>query len=350
MQITQKPFGTLSNGTNVEIIELQNDHYITVKILTYGGIIQSILTPDEKGLLKDIVLGKEDMEGYEKDDSYIGAVVGPVAGRINQAKFKIDDKEFLVDVNDGIHHLHGGSAGLSMKVWEAITDKREDSVKLVLNTSSKDGEGGYSGNRTFKTTYILNNKNQLMIYFDATTDKDTVINMTSHSYFNLSNEEDTIYHQKMMINAQKTLTVDDKLIPDGSFDFVIGKPTNFSRGALLGEALKGMKEGIDKVYVINKEYGAFGVTAKAVDEKSGRTLDLVTDQPAVILYTSNHFDGSAMGKNGKPLIRHGAFCLETQHYTDAPNHPNFPCIIVRAGEKYRSRTQITFGLLSDEHP
>lgn len=349
MNITRKLFGTLSNHTNVDIIELENDRHIKVRILTYGGIIQSIMTPDEHGYQKDIVLGKDDLEGYLKDDSYIGAVVGPIAGRINKGKFHIDDKEFILDTNGGDHHLHGGSAGLTMKVWEAKTEIREDSVKLVLSASSQDGEGGYSGNRTYKTTYILNNKNQLMIYFDATTDKDTIINMTSHSYFNLSNEDENIYAQKMMINAQKTLTVNKDLIPDGSFDFVIGKPTNFTRGALLGEALKGMEEGIDKVYVVNKEYGTFGIAAKAVDEKSGRTLDLVTDQPAVVLYTSNHFDGSALGKDGQALIRHGAFCLEPQHYPDSPNHPNFPCIVIRAGEKYKSRTQFTFGLTSDTH-
>lgn len=349
MNISQKLFGSLSNGKTVDLIELQNDHQITVRILSYGGIIQSILTPDEKGFLKDIVLGKDDIKGYENDDSYIGAVIGPTAGRIHQAKFKIDDTEFSLDTNGAKHHLHGGSAGLTMKVWDVKTEKRAASVKLELRTSSKDGEGGYSGNRNYKTTYILNNRNQLMIYFDADTDKDTIINMTSHSYFNLSNEDPHIYHQKVMMNSQKTLTVDDELIPDGTFEYVNGKAYNFSRGALLGEALKGMEEGIDKVYVINKEYGAFGISAKVVDEKSGRTLDLVSDQPAVILYTSNHFDGSAMGKNGKALIRHGAFCLEPQHYPDAPNHPNFPCITVRAGEEYKSRNMFTFGLLGDHH-
>lgn len=349
MNITQKHFGKLSNGNAIDIIELSNDHSISIKILTYGGIIQSIMTPDEKGFLKDIVLGKDDMEGYENDDSYIGAVVGPTAGRIKNGQFNIDDRSFTVDKNGGEHHLHGGSAGLSMKVWDAKLEKRENSVKLELETSSSDGEGGYPGNRSFKTTYILNNKNQLLIYFDAITDKDTIINMTSHSYFNLSNKEDHIYNTKMMMNAQKALHVNEDLIPDGQIDYVLGKPYNFTRGAKLGEAIKGMKEGIDKVYIINKAYGVFGISAKAVDEKSGRTIDLVTDQPGIVLYSSNHFDGSAKGKEGKPLIKHGAFCLEPQHYPDSPNQPTFPCITVRAGEKYKSRSQFTFGLLSDRH-
>ena len=349
MNITRTHYGTLSNGSKVDIIELNNDKQISIKILTYGGIIESIITPDEEGFLKNIVLGKDNIEGYEKDSSSIGALVGPTAGRISQGQFKIDDNSFALDNNGAKHNLHGGIAGLNKKVWTTELEKRADSVKLVLTFSSVDGEGGYPGNRIFKTTYILNNKNQLLIYFDATTDKDTIINLTSHSYFNLSNEDDNIYDTKMMMNAQKALVVDSELIPDGQIDYVLGTPYNFTRGAKLGEALKGMKEGIDRVYIINKAYGSFGISAKAVDEKSGRTLDLVTDQPGVVLYTSNHFDGSEMGRNGKPLIKHGAFCLEPQHFPDAPNHSTFPSIILRGGEKYKSRNQFTFGLVSHSH-
>lgn len=349
MNITRTHYGTLSNGSNVDLIELSNDHQITIKILTYGGIIESITTPDEEGFLKNIVLGKDDLAGYEKDSSSIGALIGPTAGRINQGQFKIDSNEFTLDNNGGKHNLHGGIASLNKKVWDAELEKRSDSVKLVLTFSSADGEGGFPGNRIFKTTYILNNKNQLLIYFDATTDKNTIINLTSHSYFNLSNEEENIYSTTMMMNAQKALVVDEEMIPNGQMDYVLGTPYNFTRGAKLGEALKGMKEGIDRVYIINKPYGTFGISAKAVDEKSGRTLDLVTDQPGVVLYTSNHFDGSDMGKNGKPLIRHGAFCLEPQHFPDSPNHGNFPCITIRAGEIYKSRNQFTFGLVSNSH-
>lgn len=349
MNITRKHYGTLSNGSNVDIIELSNDHQITLRILTYGGIIESIITPDEEGFLKNIVLGKDDLAGYEKDSSSIGALVGPTAGRISHGQFKIDDHHFSLDNDGAKHNLHGGIAGLNKKVWDAELEKRTDSVKLVLSFNSPDGEGGYPGNRNFKTTYILNNKNQLLIYFDADTDKDTIINLTSHSYFNLSNEDENIYDTTMMMNAQKALHVDEELIPDGQYDYVLGTPYNFSRGAKLGEALKGMKEGIDRVYIINKAYGVFGISAKAVDEKSGRTLDLVTDQPGVVLYTSNHFDGSEMGRNGRPLIKHGAFCLEPQHFPDSPNHGNFPCITIRAGEKYKSRNQFTFGLVSHSH-
>ena len=349
MNISQEHFGKLSNGTSVDMIELQNDHKISIKILSYGGIIHSLLTPDLQGNFKDIVLGRDDIKGYEEDNNYLGAVVGPTAGRIHQGKFNIDDNEYLIDTNEGAHHLHGGQTGLSNKVWDFKTEKREGSVKLELFTSSFDTEGGYPGHRNFRTTYILNNKNQLMIYFDADTDKDTIINMTSHSYFNLSNEDDTILNQKIMINAQKTLSVNQALIPDGSFEYVLGKPTNFSRGAILEESIKRNNDGFDHVYVINKEYGAFGISAKAVDEKSGRTLDLVTDQPAAVFYTSNHFDGSAQGKDGKPLIKYAGFCLEPQHFPDAPNHPNFPCITLRARKKYKSRSMFTFGLTSDRH-
>ncbi len=349
MNITRTHYGTLSNGSKVDIIELSNDRQIKINILNYGGIIESIMTPDEDGFLKNIVLGKDNIEGYEKDQSSLGAIVGPTAGRINQGKFKIDETEYTLDNNGGVHNLHGGAAGLNKKLWDAEIEKREESVKLVLTYQAKDGEGGYPGHRVFKTTFILNNKNQLLIYFDAETDKDTIINLSSHSYFNLSNDDENIYNTKMMMNAQKMLVVDEELIPDGQMEYVLGTAFNFSRGAKLGEALKGMKEGIDKVYIINKAFGSFGISAKAVDEKSGRTIDLVTDQPGVVLYTSNHFNSSELGKDQKPLNKHAAFCLEPQHFPDAPNHGNFPCITIRAGEHYKSRNQFTFGLVSDSH-
>jgi len=349
MNISQEHFGKLSNGSSVDSIELKNDHELSIKILSYGGIIQSIIAPDLQGVFKDIVLGKEDIKAYEEDDSYMGAVIGPTAGRIHQGKFNLDDTNYILDTQGEAHHLHGGPVGLSHKIWGYKTESREGSVKLELFTQAMDGEGGYPGLRNYKVTYILNNKNQLMIYFDADTDKDTIINMSSHSYFNLSNEDETIMNHKIMINAQKTLSLNQDLIPDGTYEYVLGKPLNFNRGAILEEAIKKNNGGFDHVYVINKEYAAFGISAKAVDEKSGRTLDLVTDQPAVVFYTSNDFDGSALGKDGKPLIKYAGFCLEPQHFPDAPNHPNFPCITLRAGKKYKSRSMFTFGLTSDRH-
>jgi len=350
MNISRQDFGKLRSGEHIEIITLVNDRGIEVSILTLGGIIQAVKTPDEDGHFKDIVLGYDDIQGYEKDPYYMGAIVGPVAGRISYAQFPLYSKIHQLEANADEHHLHGGSAGLNFKIWEADVFKRQDSVKAVLRAHANDGEGGYPGNRTFKTTYILNNKNQLMIYFDAETDADTIVNMTSHSYFNLSAQEnDGIGEHLVMINALKTLAVDEKLIPNGNFDYVLGKATNFSRGKTLKEALSQQEDGFDHVYILNKEMGKFGISAKVVHQQSGRVLEVVTNQPALVFYTNNHSDGATLGKKTQPILKHGSFCLEAQQLADAPNHSNFPSILIKAGETYKSRTQLTFGLASETH-
>ena len=187
-----------------------------------------------------------------------------------------------------------------------------------------------------------------MIYFDAISDKDTIVSMTSHSYFNLS-EKPHIYDHLVMINALKTLSVDDNSVPNGQFDYVLGQASNFSRGKLIGQALDQMPNGLDHVYVINKEAGKFGITAKVIEEKSGRTLELVSNQPGLVFYTNNAPDGTVIGKNNQAIIKHSAFCIEPQHFPNAPNIINFASIVLKAGATYKSRNQFTFGLTSDEH-
>lgn len=349
MHISKQSFGFLPDGEEVFIIKMKNHRGIEVEIITYGAIIKAIKTPDLGGNFEDIVLGKDNLQGYLEDDSCLGAVAGPVVGRIGKAHAVISGKLFEFEKNDGENSLHGGAAALHRRNWKAEIAERENSVKLELSCHAKHLEGGYPGNRSFKTTYILNKKNQLLVYFDAITDQDTIINLSTHSYFNLSGKHQDIYDHKMMLNSLKILNMGAGNIPDGSESYVLGTPFNFSRGALLGEALKKIDFGIDHAYIINKEFGAFGISAKAVHESSGRTMDLVTDQPVLVFYTANHFDGSQLGKNGLPLKKHHAFCLEPQHHPDAPNHPNFPSIEIKAGEKYKSRTQMTFGLTTDEH-
>jgi len=350
MNIETKEFGKLSNGQQIQIVYLENDRKIKIGIITFGARIQSIITPDEEGDLKDIVLGYDNAISYEKDRYYMGAVVGPVAGRIAQGCFPLNGETCELEKNIAPHHLHGGSLGLHQKIWEFDTEERHDSVKLILKTQATHGENGYPGNRHFQVTYILNNKNQLLVYFDADTDADTIINLTSHCYFNLSSKEnDSIHDHIIMMNAQKALVLDDYLLPTGSFEYVLGKAENFSRGKKLGDALTQLPNGIDHVYAINKEYGKFGISAKAVHPLSGRNIDLVTNQPAVVLYTNNSADTSILGKNKQGIIQYGAFCLEPMHFPDSPNHPSFPSIIVKAGESYKSRNQYTFGLQSESH-
>jgi aldose 1-epimerase len=349
MHISQQSFGYLPNGEEVFLINMKNSHGIEIEIITYGAIIKSLKTPDLKTEFEDIVLGKDDLQGYISDDSCLGAVAGPVAGRIGNAKAMIGGKLFEFDKNDGDNSLHGGRAGLQNKNWKAEMVQRDHSVKLELTYKAEHLEGGYPGNRLFKATYILNEKNQLLIYFDATTDQDTIINMSTHSYFNLSGKHQTIYDHKMMLNSMKILNVKEGNLPDGSESYVLGTAYNFSRGGLIGEALQKLEAGIDHAYIINKEFGTFGISAKVVHEASGRTMDIVTDQPVLVFYTANHYDGSQLGKSKLPLEKHHAFCLEPQFHPDAPHHSHFPSIEIKTGEKYKSRTQITFGLTTDEH-
>jgi len=348
MNITKEDFGHLSDGRQIERIVLSNNNHIDISILTYGGIIQSLKTPDLNGDIKDIVLGYDSIEGYENDPYYMGAVVGPVAGRIKNARFQLNNETIELQANAGNDLLHSGDVGLSSKVWEAVMEEKNDSVKLTLSYMAQDDEGHFPGNRKFTTTYILNNKNQLMIYLDATSDKDTIVNMTSHSYFNLSGKPH-IYDHLVMINALKTLAVDENLIPNGQFDYVLGQPTNFSRGKHIREALDKMPDGLDHVYVVNKEAGKFGITAKVIEEESGRTIELVSNQPGLVFYTNNFPDGTVIGKNKEAIVKHSAFCIEPQHFPNAPNITNFASIVLKAGEKYKSRNQFTFGLTSDEH-
>ena len=348
MEIIKENFGKLSDGRSIEKITLLNNNGLEINILTYGGIIQSLKTPDLLGNFKDVVLGYDDIAGYLNDPYYMGAIIGPVAGRISGATFPLNNKVIKMKANAGPDLLHSGEAGLNAKIWEPTISEKKDSVKLTLTTTAEDGEGGFTGFREFTVSYILNNKNQLMIYFDAISDKDTVVNMTSHSYFNLS-DKPHVYDHFVMINALKTLAVNEDLIPNGEFDYVLGKGTNFSRGRLIGDALNEVKEGIDHVYVINKEIGKFGITTKVVDEKSGRTIELVTDQPGLVFYTNNAPNGEVLGKNQQAIIKHSAFCIEPQHFPNAPNHSNFGSILLKAGDKYKSRNQFTFGLSSDVH-
>lgn len=349
MHISQQSFGNLANGEEVFLIKMKNSNDLEVEIITYGAIIKSIKTPNLRGEFDNIILGIDHLKGYVDDDSCLGAVVGPVAGRIGNAQARIGGQLFDFDKNDGENTLHGGSAGLHKKNWNAEISELVNSVKVVLTYEAMDLEGGFPGNRVFKTTYILNNYNQLMVYFDATTDKDTIINMSTHSYFNLSGKNQTIYDHKMMINSLKILNTYTNTIPDGTEKHILGTPYNFSRGALLGDALGKIDFGIDDAYIINKEYGSFGIAAKVIHESSGRTMDLVTDQPVLVFYTANYFDGSKLGNDGLPLKKHHAFCWEPQHHPDAANHIEFPSIEVKAGETYKSRTQMSFGLTTDSH-
>lgn len=345
MNISKEFFGKSSAGEDVFKHVLENSLKTRIEILDLGCIVRSIETLDKFGDLADITLGYDVLSDYENDPHYMGAVVGRVANRIGKAQYI--DGPFMVklDKNFGKHHLHGGSNALNSVIWKSRPLKHNNSVGVEFTYRSLDGENGYPGNVDFKTSYILNNKNQLMIYFTVETDKRTPINLTSHIYYNLSGgKTPTVLDHIAMINALKYLDSDDDLVPTGKLNYVMGSPVNFSRGKSIGTDLDKMKNGYDHTFVINKELGRFLVTSRVIDPLSGRILDIVTDQPTVQLYTANNFDGSQIGKKGMKLEKHAGFCMETQAFPDAPNHSNFPSIFINPGEKYSSHTQISFQL------
>lgn len=348
MELREEYFGTTENGEKVFRYFLENNFKTKMEILDYGCIVQSIKTADKRGEFGDIVLGYDSLAEYEDDAHYLGATVGPVANRIGKAQYI--DGPFMVklDKNDGQNHLHGGLKGLNKVVWKAKPFQKKNSIGVEFTYRSPDGESGYPGNVDFKTTYILNNKNQLMIYYSAETDKRTPINLTSHIYYNLSGGKNpNVLGHYAMINALKYLDTDANLIPTGKLNFVIGSPVNFSRGKIIGDDIDKTAIGYDHTYVINKEPGKFIITSKVVEPERGRILEVVTDQPTLQFYTSNHFDGSQIGKKGVKFDKHAAFCLEAQGFPNAPNHSNFPSVFLNPGEKYSSHTQISFQIKYD---
>jgi aldose 1-epimerase len=348
MEWHKEQFGITANGRVVNRYVFENNFKTRISVLDYGCIIQTIETPDKFGNLADIILGYDSIEEYENDSHYMGALVGRVANRIGKAQYI--DGPFLVklDNNEGENHLHGGSKGLSKVVWKAEPFQKNNSVGIDFYYRSPDGENGYPGNVDFKVTYILNNKNQLMIYTNAVTDKRTPINLTSHVYYNLSGDASgDILDHFVMINALKFLDTDAQLVPNGKLNYVIGSPVNFSRGKKVGVDLDKMTNGYDHTYVINKEPGKFVITSKAIEAESGRVLEIVTDEPTLQFYTSNFFDGSLTGKNGIRYQKFAAFCMEAQGFPNSPNRANFPTVFLNPGEKYSRHTQISFQIKYD---
>ncbi|MBN2236716.1 MAG: galactose mutarotase [Bacteroidales bacterium] len=348
MNLTKELFGRLKSGEEVYKYTFENNFKTKISVLDYGCVIQSVFTVDKFGAFADIALGYDQLLDYEEDTHSIGAVVGRVANRIGKAQYI--DGPFLVklDKNEGENQLHGGPKGLNKAIWRAEPFEKHNSIGIDFYYRSSDGENGFPGNIDFKVTYLLNNKNQFMIYMSAETDKRTPINLTTHAYYNLTGDfEKSVLDHYVMINALKYLETDEQQIPTGKFNYVIGNPVNFSRGKSIGADIAKTANGFDHSFVINKEPGKFVITSKAIDPVSGRILEIVTDQPTLQFYTSNNFDGSKADKYGRKFQKHAAFCMEPQGFTDAPNHSNFASIFVNPGDKYSSHTQISFQVKYD---
>jgi len=349
--IVQEPFGRTPDGQPIELVTLMNSHGLRAEVMTYGAIIVSLKTPDRTGQFDDIVLGWETAEPYFKGSPFFGAVAGRYANRIANGRFTLDGQEYVLAKNNGPNHLHGGIKGWDKVVWqpEAFNDKT--GVGVHLSYTSADGEEGYPGRVKARITYTFTDANELKIDYFATTDKPTVINLTQHSYFNLSggNAADILGHE-LTINADRYTPVDDGLIPTGALVPVEGTPFDFRRPALIGARI-GTNDtqlkrgrGYDHNFVLNRTGSDLSLAATAYEPTTGRTLDVLTTEPGVQFYSGNFLDGTLAGKNGQKYIQRAGFCLETQHFPDSPNHPDFPSTVLRPGEEYKSTTVFKFGV------
>jgi aldose 1-epimerase len=352
-RITVAPFGALANGQQVRAFTMTNARGVQVRVIDYGGIIVSIKTPDRAGTLADIVLGFDDVQGYVKSSPYFGAITGRYANRIAKGRFQLDGKTYTLAVNNGPNALHGGLRGFDKVIWSVEPHADSAGLRLVLRYTSPDGEEGYPGTLHATVTYTLTDANQLTVDYEATTDKPTVINLTQHSYFNLHGEGNgTILDHVLTLDADRYTPIDSTSIPTGELPSVAGTPFDFRKPTPIGARIDQRDpqlvngHGYDHNFVLNRPPGATGLVhaAHVVDPSTGRTLDVATTEPGVQFYTGNFLDGSFAGKNGHVYQRRSGFCLETQHYPDSPNKPQFPSVVLRPGQTYRSQTQFTFGV------
>lgn len=343
--ISKQEYGTTANGQKVDQYILTNSSGLQVDIITYGGRITSLKTPDKNGAFENVVLGFDNLAQYEKDNPFFGALIGRYGNRIGGAKFSLNDKPYQLAKNDGDNNLHGGLKGFDKKVWEAKTEEAPTSASLILTYISPDGEEGFPGTLTTTVTYTLHNDNSLEVLYEATTDKTTVVNLTQHAYFNLSGDfSSTILDHELEILADYYLPVDKGLIPTGELEAVEGSPFDFRQAKVIGQDIA--KEntqlqlggGFDHCWILNNQQAGYRRAAAAYHPGSGRYLEVFTDEPGIQFYSGNFLDGTLPAPNGGTYAKRSGLCLETQHYPDSPNQSEFPSVTLEPGEKYSSKT------------
>lgn len=343
MSVTKSPFGTLPNGRQVNLYTCVNAQRMTMKVMNYGAIVVEVQTPDRDGHLANVNLGFDKLDGYLGGHPYFGSTVGRYANRIAKGRFTLDGKQYELATNNGPNHLHGGKIGFNRVLWDAKPVETDNSVGVRLTYTSKDGEEGYPGTLKAIVTYSLTSQNEIRIDYVATTDKPTPINLTNHCYWNLGGAgSGTILNHVLTLAADKYLPVDSTLIPTGELASVRGTPFDFTTPHSIGsriDKVAGDPPGYDHCFVLRGQDGSLALAAKVEDPKSGRVLEVYTTQPGVQFYTGNFLSGGPSDAGNK---QHEAFCLETQHYPDSPNHPEFPSIILRPGQTYRQTTVMRF--------
>lgn len=349
--VTKADFGTTQDGKKVDLYTLTNANGLVAKITNYGGTVTELWVPDRDGKLDDILLGFDNIKDYEEKSPYFGAVVGRYGNRIGKGKFTLDGKEYTLAVNNDENHLHGGLKGFDKVVWDAAPFQTAKAVGLKLHYLSKDMEEGYPGNLDVTVTYTLTNKNELTINYAATTDKATVCNLTNHSYYNLAGQgvRDNSENQ-VMLNADYFTPVDKGLITTGELLPVKGTPMDFTTLTAIGSRVDNDDTqlkyggGYDHNWVLNKKSDEMSLAAKVYEPTSGRIMKIYTNEPGIQFYSGNFLDGTFAGKAGKVYKHRYAFCLETQHYPDSPNKPDFPSTVLRPGQKYQTTTVHKFSV------
>lgn len=349
-QVEKQPFGATTDGIAVDIYTLTNTGGAKVKIITYGARVVSIEVPDRTGKLSDVTLGYDDLQGYEKDSSYLGAIVGRYGNRIANGRFTLDGQTYTLATNNNGNHLHGGLRGFDKVVWTGKGSVFAGVARLRLTYLSKDHEEGYPGNLSVTVTYSLTNRNELKIDYAAQTDKATVLNLTNHAYFNLAGagNGDILKHE-MRINALRFTPTNDTSIPLGELRSVKGTPLDFTTATPIGARIEDKYEqivsgsGYDHNFVMNKAAGKLGLAAEVYEATSGRLLRVYTTEPGVQFYSGNFLSG-ATGKQGLTYPRRSGFCLETQHFPDSPNKSKFPTTVLRPGGRYTQTTIYQFSI------
>jgi aldose 1-epimerase len=344
--VKQESYGKMPDGTQVDRYTLTNANGMEAGIITYGGALVKLTAPDKSGKFADVVLAMDDLDGMRKQDAFFGALIGRYGNRIGNAQFKLDGQIFKLPANNGPNTLHGGPEGFDKKVWAAQKGSAADGPSLELTYTSKDGEMGFPGNLTAKVVYTLTNNNTLRIDYTATTDKTTVVNLTNHAYWNLAGEGDILGHE-VMIAADRFTPVDDGLIPTGELKPVKGTPFDFTTATAIGARINQNDQqlkygkGYDHNWVLNKNDASMTKAAEVRDPKSGRVMEVWTTEPGLQFYTGNFLNGSLKSK-GRSFDLRSAFCMETQHFPDSPNRPEFPSTTLKPGQTYHTTSEYRF--------
>ena len=343
--IEKEAFGVTTDGTPVDRYTLRNDGGAMLRLITYGAVVTELHVPDRSGRVEDVVLGFDELKQYETVSPYFGCVAGRVAFRIAGGRFELDGKTYQLALNNGPHHLHGGTRGFSHLVWQAEPVERQDGPAVELTLASPDGDQGYPGNLRVSVVYMLTHRNELAVDFAATTDRPTPINLTHHGYFNLTGPALTdIRGHELWIDADRYSPLNKDLTPTGTIESVEGTPLDFTSPIAIGARQDGC---YDLAYLHNHADGFLNNelehVATAHDPATGRVMEVHTTAPAIILYSGIYLDGSLRGKNGAVYPKHAGFCMEAGHLPDSVNHAEFPSTILRPGETYRHRCVYRFG-------